>query len=679
MYNDNSIETFTDTSFTSSKLNAIDYSIDSEITENKFITNKITYLNNPTSSYSSYYNKYKILTDIILENEIEMKNRTELIQNKINNLFTKLIISDIDSGKSEKIYEKNLLIIITSTKHQKNSEKENMITIDLGKCENILKDEYNISKNNSLYILQLIYEEIGMKIPKVEYEVYYPLHNNNTLIKLNLSLCERTKIEISIPIRINDILDKYNPKSAYYNDICYKATSNYGTDLNLKDRIYEFIENNMTLCEEKCDLIDYNYNKGKVKCSCEIKTKISPNYDAKFNKQEFFKSFTDIKNIANLNILKCYKIVLSKNLIYNRGFYIMIFIFLLYFITIFIFWFKSYKKLKNDDILNIYAKLKKIKSIEDKHIIEGDKNKFELIKSRKKRKYNNITNKKSRDNFRNNINNKIYTNNVKLTQDSYNKLLTKLTKKNIVKFKSYDINSIYEREFFEKKDFEINSLEYEEAFKLDKRNFFQYYISLLKYNHPLIFSFGTYNDYNFRIIKIFLFFFSFSSEFAINALFFNDDTMHKIYIDKGKYNLLYQIPPILYSSLISRLIDSLMKNLSLSQDNIVEFKQEKEKNNLVKKFKRLLKIIIIKIKLFFVISFFILSFYWYYIICFCGIYVNTQIHLIKDTISSLITSLIYPFGIYLIPCIFRVSTLRMEIPSGKYLYKFSSFLENYIV
>ena len=514
MYNDNYIETFTDTSFTSSKLNAIDYSIDSEITENKFITNKITYLNNPTSSYSSYYNKYKILTDIILENEIEMKNRTELIQNKINNLFTKLIISDIDSGKSEKIYEKNLLIIITLTKHQKNSEKENMITIDLGKCENILKDEYNISKNDSLYILQLIYEEIGMKIPKVEYEVYYPLHNNNTLIKLNLSLCERTKIEISILIRINDILDKYNPKSAYYNDICYKATSNYGTDLNLKDRIYEFIENNMTLCEEKCDLIDYNYNKGKVKCSCEIKTKISPNYDAKFNNQEFFKSFTDIKDIANLN-----------------------------------------------------------------------KNKFELIKSRKKRKYNNITNKKSRDNFRNNINNKIYTNNVKLTQDTQNKLLTKLNKKNIVKFKSYDINSIYEREYFEKKDFEINSLEYEEAFKLDKRNFFQYYISLLKYNHPLIFSFGTYNDYNFRIIKIFLFFFSFSSDFTINALFFNDDTMHKIYIDKGKYNLLYQIPPILYSSLISRLIDSLMKNLLLSQDNIVEFKQEKEKNNLEKNLK----------------------------------------------------------------------------------------------
>jgi len=100
------------------------------------------------------------------------------------------------------------------------------------------------------------------------------------------------------------------------------------------------------------------------------------------------------------------------------------------------------------------------------------------------------------------------------------------------------------------KDFEKNQLEYEKALKLDKRNYFQYYISLLKYNHPILYSFGTYDDYNSRIIKIFLFFFSFSSDLTINALFFNDDTMHKIYQDKGKFDLLYQIPQVLYSALI---------------------------------------------------------------------------------------------------------------------------------
>ena len=78
---------------------------------------------------------------------------------------------------------------------------------------------------------------------------------------------------------------------------------------------------------------------------------------------------------------------------------------------------------------------------------------------------------------------------------------------------------------------------------------------LNKNNHPLTFSFAPFNDYNSFIIKIFLFFFSFSSDLAINALFFNDDTMHKIYEDKGKYNFLYQTPQILYSIMISKIID----------------------------------------------------------------------------------------------------------------------------
>ena len=69
-----------------------------------------------------------------------------------------------------------------------------MIAIDLCKCENILKNEYNISYNDSLYILQIISkEDENMKIPKIEYEVYYPFYNNNTLTKLDLNLCKGKK------------------------------------------------------------------------------------------------------------------------------------------------------------------------------------------------------------------------------------------------------------------------------------------------------------------------------------------------------------------------------------------------------------------------------------------------------------------------------------------------------
>ena len=69
------------------------------------------------------------------EKEIEINKRTKLIQNKINNLFSKVNIHKIDSGIDEKIFETNLLIIITSTKNQANNEKENITIIDLCECE----------------------------------------------------------------------------------------------------------------------------------------------------------------------------------------------------------------------------------------------------------------------------------------------------------------------------------------------------------------------------------------------------------------------------------------------------------------------------------------------------------------------------------------------------------------
>ena len=58
-------------------------------------------------------------------------------------------------------------------------------------------------------------------------------------------------------------------------------------------------------------------------------------------------------------------------------------------------------------------------------------------------------------------------------------------------------------------DYELNTFSYNNALKYDKRTYFQYYISLIRTKHPLIFAFFPINDYNSRLIKIsiFLFFF----------------------------------------------------------------------------------------------------------------------------------------------------------------------------
>ena len=57
----------------------------------------------------------------------------------------------------------------------------------------------------------------------------------------------------------------------------------------------------------------------------------------------------------------------------------------------------------------------------------------------------------------------------------------------------------------------------------------------------------------------------------MNALFYNDDTIHKIYINKGTYNFLYQLSQIIYSTLISNTINTFIKYLSLSESDISKF------------------------------------------------------------------------------------------------------------
>ena len=223
-------------------------------------------------------------------------------------------------------------------------------------------------------------------------------------------------------------------------------------------------------------------------------------------------------------------------------------------------------------------------------------------------------------------------------------------------------------------DEEINELPYNLAIQYDKRTFCNYYISLLKTKHNLIFALSN-NDYNSRIIKMNLFAMGFAIKYCINALFFNDDTMNKIYESKGQFDFRVQIPIIVYSSLISLILNTILGLLALSNDAIITFKQNKLNINLANREEDLNNKLTIKFILYFLISSSLLIFFWYYIAMFGAIYRNTQIHLLKDTLMSFVFSLLIPFGLYLIPGLFRIHALSNGENKRECLYNFSKFLQ----
>ena len=223
-------------------------------------------------------------------------------------------------------------------------------------------------------------------------------------------------------------------------------------------------------------------------------------------------------------------------------------------------------------------------------------------------------------------------------------------------------------------DDEINKLTYQEALLYDKRTFFQYYFSLLKNNHILLFVFFPSNDFNIFFMKLSLLLLSFSLYFTINAFFFNDNTMHKITIDHGKYDLLFQIPLILYSTFISTIINKFLKLLALSEYQILSIKTEKNFTEASNKSKEIIGNLKTKFYIFFIASFLLLCFYWYFISGFCAVYKNTQLILIENTFISFSFSMIYPFGLYLFPGMFRIPALRDGKKSKNCLYQFSNII-----
>ena len=296
-----------------------------------------------------------------------------------------------------------------------------------------------------------------------------------------------------------------------------------------------------------------------------------------------------------------------------------------------------------------------------------DKNKKRKSKKncppKKKRKSLNNSNK----NKKNNDKLLIKINNISVNS----KMIVKNSSENFVEEKVIENNSVnVSKENLD--NYQLNNLEYEEAIKLDKRNFFKIYWSILEREHLILFTFFKRNDHNIISVKYARFIFLVCTDMALNVFFFSDETMHKMYLDYGKYNFVQQIPQIIYSTLVSQMLEVFLCFLSLTDKYYYQMKEVKSEK--INTFFKLLRRIQIKISSFFIFTGLMFLFYWYTVTCFCAVYENTQMAFIKDSFSSFGLGLLYPFILYLFPTILRIIALRCNKSNLLFVYKLSDII-----
>ena len=159
-------------------------------------------------------------------------------------------------------------------------------------------------------------------------------------------------------------------------------------------------------------------------------------------------------------------------------------------------------------------------------------------------------------------------------------------------------------------------------------------------------------------------------------MFYSDSTMHNVFINDGSFDFSYQLPQMFYSLIISIVLKSLLNFLGLYEKNILIIRKMKNIITEKKVIQKQIKIIKIKIIIFFVITYILLFSFWIYLGCFCAVYKNTQVHLFFSVISSFALSFITPFLTCLIPGVFRIVSLKNQNIDRSLLYKFSKILQN---
>ena len=190
---------------------------------------------------------------------------------------------------------------------------ENSLSIiNFTNCENILRQVYNIPNNESLLFYKIDYSS-KLNVSSGSDSISYNVFDENG-IKLNLSYCENTTININIPLSkiensslINKTLfseynnsgkDIYDKNSGFYSDICDVYSDN-GTDLTLDDRRSNIFPNVSINCSDGCNykgIDEYNY----IKCICEVSNTTETNVN-------IINSFLSILSQSNFMVIGCYE------------------------------------------------------------------------------------------------------------------------------------------------------------------------------------------------------------------------------------------------------------------------------------------------------------------------------------------------------------------------------------
>ena len=572
--------------------------------------------------------------------------------------------------------------------------------INLGECEYLLKNKYNISKKEKLIIFQIETIVGGKPTSNLEYYVY---SNDGNLF--DLGVCDGTEISITKSIiddssidydYVNSFAEKgidvYNIKDEFFTDFCNGVSVN-DQDLTLQNRIDD-VYVNISFCDDGCEYQGINFETNKVICSCiNIKeTNHNKKESNKFNRR--FKEVSK-KLLGNINykIFVCYKYWFEpKKLRKNGGFIFLISLFCISQVFFIFFWVNWYEvtlkkvrkalKLKKSDTksLNLETQKNLLFSQNTNSNNENYDNNINIppkkinntitkkIEINKEKKESELFSLKSSNSLKKRKRDEAFYNyffyspmKVKLKKGDSTKTVMTLNTQYPLSSKSISVK-IYNKKNDKKKEIDYDELNYYQALKKDQRKFLKIFKHTLTLKIDILSIILHIGKFEYFPILISTYILSITIDFIINALLFCDEVISSKYKNGGKLKFWESWILSVFSNIISKFFSIII--LQFTEYNIkleIITREVKNKNKTkIKLYNYSLDVIHkirTKIYIYFLLQNILLLLFTYYLTIFCALYSESQSALFKNYFIGSLNSFLYSLLISFIITILRIISI----------------------
>ena len=602
--------------------------------------------------------------------DCQMEIPKGLSQERIQQYFDQNILDYYDSTFIETNEETTYTVYDSSLPSNEYFGHTNLTEVDLEECSDILREKYNLEKNESFIIAQIDSVMEDSAVSKVDISSY--THKG---VKMNLTYCDNKMYTIKSPIinenklsvSTNEILTLSRQKiNRFFNDKCEPYSKTKGgsdRDVPLRDRRNSFFQN-IPLCGNDCNYTGISTSVLKASCSCFVNKNSSLSFEER--KQLFFQ-----RTITNFNgeVVKCIKLVFSKKGFENNfGSYILL-ILLVTQIIIFILYLFNKNSIANHFIYNSQGKLMNT-SNDDKNISKTDNSKesFKVVDQ-------NILEKKGLKILKNNPEfQKTLQKNIVIYQNPNYSLQKSMVKNNSEYFLDTSNNKFSNRNstMTARSDSQLDKLELYPAIQNDNRTFTYLSVIRMKHYHPIYIFFFNNTDIINKFILLSHFIFGLTANLFFNALFNSESYLSNVY--NVGYNFAYELPKYFFSFLASFLVCTLLKKLILTfpDDETILIMKKNIGINVIKR-----QIIYVTERMnlvYYGIMFIITIFFWYFVDSFCAVYQNSQANWLLGSLFSFCIYLLIP----LIIALFSAGIRRLGIiQKSELLFYLGRFIESY--